>query len=804
MNENQQQNLFEDVPLPKGTISAKCRLVEAEGLHIVMVSGVEMFVYDPADKLGKRMAWVQVCENGYALRYQVAEVLGIGLRTLQYWIVRYRDEGMAGLVDRAKSGAPRKVTGAVEKHILRLRAERATVREIAARCRLSIGAVHKVLAQQREQSMREQPELTEVEQVCIEECEVVKVPPTENEQAELPVDEMLPVVSLPEDAKASETQEEAAEDKAQEHAPPSVVDLSEEVEAETAKDRFFDRIMARLGLLHDAPALFSPGENVPWAGVMMAAVILSDSPFLGLAKKIYGHIGPAFYGLRTVMLTYVMMALLRIRRIEDVRRDDPRKLGRVLGLDRVAEVKTLRRKWHRLCRADRALELMEALGRSRVDQLDQPPEVIMVDGHLGIYTGKKKIGSVFSTCANQVVKGHTDNWIHLPGGQPLMILSCPFNEGLSQGLQAAIAKSKELIGQDSLTCAFDRGGWSTELWEKIMAGGDHVISYRKGSFDPWELEAFEPGPIQINDKDHAFVPCMRDVEIPVYEKKLSHKGCKVKYNKTKRVLKLKEVRILRADGGQTSILTSRKDLTAKQVVSLQLARWGDQENQFKYMLREFDLDALWMYGTEPIDADVDHPHPQYTRLQKQLHKLIDQRKKLLNRIWSALPDATETENEEQKNERIAQWLRSTDPGKLDKLNSIEADIARVHEALEQTPERESVAAAGFEQLKPESRRLSNVIKTVACDVEGTLAEMITPHYTHAHNEKRRLVAAALTTSGSLRLEPGALVVRLDPQSAPVRTRAVDALCRQLNDRQARFPGSNRIIRFETDRGEERD
>lgn len=84
-------------------------------------------------------------------------------------------------------------------------------------------------------------------------------------------------------------------------------------------------------------------------------------------------------------------------------------------------------------------------------------------------------------------------------------------------------------------------------------------------------------------------------------------------------------------------------------------------------------------------------------------------------------------------------------------------------------------------------------------MEGALADMITPHYKNAENEKRRLIAAALTTVGSLRLEPGALVVRLDPQSSPVRTRAVDAVCRQLNDYNARFPGSNRIIRFETDR-----
>ena len=645
------------------------------------------------------------------------------------------------------------------------------MREIAAKCRLSIGAVHKILAKHREQSAGCQMELSAAEELILEECELVE----------------------------TAAEEDGPREEPQRREVKSTCSLPEETEAQEAEDRSLDRVMARLGLLDDAAALFSPGENVSWAGVMMAAVVLSTSPFLSLVKKSYGSIGPAFYGLRTVMMSYVMMALLRIQRIEDLRREDPRKLGRVLGLDRVAEVKTLRRKWHRLCKAGKALELMEELGRSRLGELDEPPEVIMVDGHIGVYTGKRKIGEVFCTRANRVVKGRTENWVHLPGGQPLLALSCPFNEGLGQGLQEAITKSKELTGQDSLTCVFDRGGWSTELWEQILAAGDHIISYRKGSFDAWGVEAFEPGPIQINGKEHAFSPCMREVDIPVYEKKVSHKGCKINYRKTKRILNLKEVRILRADGGQTSILTSRRDLSAEQIVSLQLARWGDQENQFKYMLREFDLDALWMYGTEPIDKGVDHPHGHYTHLQKELRKLMDQRKKLLNRVWSSLPNTPEVENEAQATERIVQWIRTTGGGQFDELNAIEASIANLQEQLEKTPARESVAAAQYEQLKPESKRLSNVIKTVACDVEKTLAEMITPHYANAHNEKRRLIAAALKTSGCLRLEPGLLVVQLDPQSSPSRTRAVDALCQKLNDHQARFPGSNRIIRFETNR-----
>ena len=118
-----QPALLELDPLPVGTVSAQCRFLEVEGLHVVFVKGVEMFCYHPSDKLAKRTVWVQVCENGFALHRQVAESTGIALRTLQYWIARYREEGTIGLVDKPKSGAPPKVTDQLRKRMVQLRSE---------------------------------------------------------------------------------------------------------------------------------------------------------------------------------------------------------------------------------------------------------------------------------------------------------------------------------------------------------------------------------------------------------------------------------------------------------------------------------------------------------------------------------------------------------------------------------------------------------------------------------------------------------------------------------------------------------
>jgi hypothetical protein len=38
-----------------------------------------------------------------------------------------------------------------------------------------------------------------------------------------------------------------------------------------------------------------------------------------VSHKLYGDIGPAFYGLRTTLLTLVLMALLRIKRPEQLK-----------------------------------------------------------------------------------------------------------------------------------------------------------------------------------------------------------------------------------------------------------------------------------------------------------------------------------------------------------------------------------------------------------------------------------------------------------------------------------------------------
>jgi hypothetical protein len=64
-------------------------------------------------------------------------------------------------------------------------------------------------------------------------------------------------------------------------------------------------------MLNDAAPLFRAGEGVAGAGVLLAIPALVQSGVFDVAREVYGSLGPAFYGLRTTVVTLLLMALLR-------------------------------------------------------------------------------------------------------------------------------------------------------------------------------------------------------------------------------------------------------------------------------------------------------------------------------------------------------------------------------------------------------------------------------------------------------------------------------------------------------------
>ena len=74
-------------------------------------------------------------------------------------------------------------------------------------------------------------------------------------------------------------------------------------------------------------------------------------------------------------------------------------------------------------------------------------------------------------------------------------------------------------------------------------------------------------------------------------------------------------------------------------------------------------------------------------------------------------------------------------------------------------------------------------------------ELLRPHYARGQDEARALLREAFTLTGDLQIIGDTLHVRLDPATAPRRSRALAALCADLTDTQTRYPGTDLTLAY---------
>jgi hypothetical protein len=84
------------------------------------------------------------------------------------------------------------------------------------------------------------------------------------------------------------------------------------------------------------------------------------------------------------------------------------------------------------------------------------------------------------------------------------------------------------------------------------------------------------------------------------------------------------------------------------------------------------------------------------------------------------------------------------------------------------------------KLAPERKHLTNLIKMLAYQAESDLLRLVAPHYRRTGDEGRTLLQAALASAADLQVTQTELRITLAAQSSPHRTRAIAALCQELN------------------------
>ena len=99
-------------------------------------------------------------------------------------------------------------------------------------------------------------------------------------------------------------------------------------------------------------------------------------------------------------------------------------------------------------------------------------------------------------------------------------------------------------------------------------------------------------------------------------------------------------------------------------------------------------------------------------------------------------------------------------------------------------------------LDTETKLITHAIRMAAFNTEAALARALNGHYARAEDEAYALIREALTGTGDLQPTGSQLRVRLDPLTAPRRTRALTALCNQLNATATRYPGTDLVLHYE--------
>ncbi|MFU8842002.1 MAG: putative transposase [Nitriliruptoraceae bacterium] len=701
-------------------VAAGVDLVEDDdGSGAVWLHGMVAFAWDAGDAAARRLAAVGLVATGAARQRQVASAFGVNETTVWRWRSERERAGVAGLVDapRGPKGAW-KLTGEVTDQIVALHGQGRSGREIARRVSVSEGSVRRVLAAQ-------------------------------------------PAGAVDADGQTGTGDRDGDRDPE----PPELL--------ARPKARSTERQAARAGLLAGAAPKICEGGQLPAAGSLLALPALAATGLLETAEEVFADQAeaPAFYDLRALVLTIVFASLLGEPRAQGLTRIEPATLGRLLGLDRAPEPKTLRRRLDRLATLGRSDRMLEGLARRHLDAHPDQAGMFYIDGHVRAYHGRHDLPKAHLARMRISMPAEVDTWICDSRGDGILVWTSPPGASLTGELRRATKDIRRLVGDDATpTIIFDRGGWSPKLFAELVDDGFELLTYRKQPVKAEPASAFV---------DHTFV----DDRGITHTYRLAERTVRISYGPAnqRRYFQARQITRLCDDRHQTTLITTRGDLDAATAAHALFCRWR-QENFFRYMRGRYGLDALDTYTVVVDDPGRTVPNPakkDAARRTRELKATIASGQATLGRLADT-------------------------PALAGTLADLSATIDQVRGQLtdHQAHARQLPARIPLGEIRPDARRLDgehkrlvDAIRMATYNAESTLARLLADHYPRARHEARSLLHETFATPADLQIHDRQLHVTLNPLSTPARTRAIAALCQQLTDTETLYPGTDLTLAY---------
>lgn len=569
------------------------------------------------------------------------------------------------------------------------------------------------------------------------------------------------------------------------------------------KDKFFadrmgigtsresERVLASLGDLEEALPVFEHSNNVCNAGVLFLLPFLLAQGLLK-GEDLYKKLEKGYYGLVTVLLFLAFMALSRIKTPEQLKNCKVGEFGKILGLDRCPEAKCLRRKIGQIVTQSKAQAYNRVLASHWLSEEGDEPFYFYIDGHVRVYHGRKaNLAKKFVSREKLCLAGTTEYWINNQLGIPYLVVIGQLNEKLKvviteQIIPILVKETSAFINEEELikdsrrarfTIIFDREAYEPSffkwLWEQYRIA---VITYRKNVKDKWSEDEFKEYETEIIGKN---------VKMKLAERNVQLSG-----------MEMREIRKQSDSGHQTSIVTTNRQLDMELVGGKMFSRWS-QENFFRYMVQDYDIDKMVEYGVDALDPNIKVVNPSYTKLTHEIKKSKEKQSRLKAKFYKIVDENLDNDLDE---------LRSCFQEQSDLRERIQAYQREIDEKTRARKKldyyitiNDMPAAKRYNKLKTESKLFMNTVKMIAYRAETAIVNLLRPYYRNSDKEGRMLVKEIIQSDADLipDYQDNVLTVRLHSLSTPRANRAAAQLCKILNETDTIYPNSDLNLLYET-------
>jgi hypothetical protein len=562
----------------------------------------------------------------------------------------------------------------------------------------------------------------------------------------------------------------------------------------TACIRVPERVFAAFGVCGGAPVRFESCLDVPKGGVLCALPALLENGLLEGAEQFLSTL-KGYYTLFHILLLLAFMALCRIKTVEQIRGHAPGEFGKLLGLDRIPEVRCLRNKIEELSAGDTAEKWAVHLSRHWMDANPDAAGTLYIDGHVRVYHGGlTKPPRRYVSRERLCLRGTTDYWVNDAIGRPFFVIEKAIDPGLLKTLEIDIVPRllKDIPGQPDdeelsafpekcrFILVFDREGYSPAFFRKMWQG--HRIScmtYHKHPDGKWPEEWFHEHDVMMPNGE-----CVTMA--------LAEMGSKVGTGKD--AMWMREIRKLTPSGHQTSLVSTAFELEMPHLGSRMFSRWC-QENFFRYMMEHFSIDLLQEYGTEEFPDTEQVINPAWRILEKTRNSIQNKLRYRQARFAEMIMHPLTKDN----TVRYEKWVNKK-AHLLEEAEQYESELSEIKVKIKATSKHitweELENQDKFFHLLPGRKRFMDTVKMIAYRAETSMAGILKSS-TVDMAAARRLLQDLYVTEADILPDPKnkILTVRVHNASRPAANEALNRLFKELNSAQIYYPGTEMKMKY---------